>query len=89
MLQLAKYTQRSVPKLAAATGTPQLMTIPISHYVDMARLSLEIAGIEYNELAYAPLQHVLPVLNLRCASVIAGSSLCCLRWRLQVGTRAR
>ncbi len=68
MLKLAKWTQRSVPTLAAATGTPQLMTIPISHYCDMARLSLELNGIEYNELAYAPLQHVLPVLNLRCAS---------------------
>jgi hypothetical protein len=67
LLYVARNTQLDFRQKAKASGIPQLITIPYSHYVDFARWSLQSAGIKFEEHDYAPLQHVLPVLSVRVA----------------------
>ena len=64
---LARWTQPDFRRKAETSGHPQLVTIPNSHYVDLARWSLQIVGRPFEEYGYAPLQHMLPVLSIRVA----------------------
>lgn len=52
-------------KIAQQKGIPQLVTISFSHYVELARWSLEYANIPFEEHGYAPGQHILPALSVR------------------------
>ena len=65
MLKVAKFTQKNYRKLAALENVPILLTIPYSHFVEFSRFSLQLGGVKFREVGYAPGQHVLPVLNLR------------------------
>lgn len=64
-LFLAKWTQTDYLRQADVTGKPQLLAIPYSHYCELAAWSLEHAGKGFTMHAFAPAQHVLPVLALR------------------------
>lgn len=52
---------------AKQTETPQLLTIPYSHYVELARWSWLLNDKTFTESWYMPGQHVLPLLSLRVA----------------------
>lgn len=64
----AKWTERDVFGLAAAQNKGQLVTIAYSHYCELARWSLLIGGVDYNELGYAPMQHIGVALRSRVGS---------------------
>lgn len=70
LISLARWTQPNLAALAAKCAKPQLLTIPYSHFCELGAWSLRAASIEYDEHAFAPGQHVLPLLALR----LAGSS---------------
>jgi glutathione S-transferase len=53
------------PAEAQRTGTLQLITISFSHYAELARWALELAGVPYTEHGFAPGQHALPALSVR------------------------
>jgi len=65
LVNIARWTQKSVPERAAALKKPQMLSIPYSHYVELARWSMLLGGVDFDEYGYVPGQHVLPVLNLR------------------------
>ena len=44
--------------------TPRLLTIRFSHYNEFARWSLQYSKVKFVEYAYAPVQHILPLLLL-------------------------
>ena len=67
LVALARWTQRDLIKLAKAENQPQLLTIPYSHYCELAAWSLDRAAKPYREHGYAPGEHVLPSLALRVA----------------------
>ncbi|KAH8091928.1 L-cystine transmembrane transporter [Aureococcus anophagefferens] len=60
LVALARWTQRDLIKLAKAENQPQLLTIPYSHYCELAAWSLDRAAKPYREHGYAPGEHVLP-----------------------------
>ena len=65
VVKLAHLTQTDHMRRAKNTATIQLLTISISHYVEMARWCLQLCGLKYEEHGYGPVQHVLPVLSAR------------------------
>jgi len=65
MIALARWTQTDFSKKARETNRAQLITIPFSHYVEFARWTWELSKKAFDENAYLPGQHVLPVLALR------------------------
>ena len=67
LVALARWTQRDLIKLAKAENQPQLLTIPYSHYCELAAWPLDRAAKPYREHGYAPGEHVLPSLALRVA----------------------
>jgi hypothetical protein len=42
-----------------------MVTISYSHYVEFARWSLQLGGVDFEEHGYAPIEHVLPTIALR------------------------
>lgn len=64
---ISRWTQKDYLGIAANTNISQFLTLGISHYVELARWSLDIDGARYEEHAFAPFQHVLPVLSVRVA----------------------
>lgn len=54
-------------KQAKQTGKAQLLTIPYSHYVELARWSWLLTNKSVEESWYMPGQHILPMLSLRVA----------------------
>jgi len=62
---LAKWTMPDLRKIARETNVAQLMTLGFSHYTELARWTLQAAGVAFEESAYAPIQHVLPALSVR------------------------
>ena len=70
LLSLARWTQRDLLRLAAQEQRPQLLTIPYSHYCELASWALDLGGggrSGYREHGFAPGEHVLPALRLRVA----------------------
>jgi glutathione S-transferase len=67
MMFVAKWTQVDFIEKAKNTGQPQLLTIPYSHYVEMARWSWILKDKSFVESWYMPGQHILPMLSLRVA----------------------
>jgi glutathione S-transferase len=65
IVKLARFTQVDLKARASSTQRVQLLTIPYSHYCELARWSLEVADIEYDEHGYSPGAHVLQTLALR------------------------
>lgn len=65
MLLLAKLTQTDYINRAKTSGVAQFLTIPFSHYVEFGRWCLDSSGMTYEEIAFAPVAHVLPLLKLR------------------------
>ena len=59
LVSIARWTQVDLKALAASTQRAQLLTIPYSHYCELARWSLEVAGIDYDEHGYSPGAHVV------------------------------
>jgi hypothetical protein len=62
---VAKLSCENFFTTAQRKTKPQLLTIPYSHYVEFARWSLQSAKIEFDEVGFAPVQHVFPILNAR------------------------
>jgi len=50
---------------AEKSNKPQLLTIPYSHYVELARWSWLLGNKSFEENWYMPGQHILPLLSLR------------------------
>ncbi|KAG8462825.1 hypothetical protein KFE25_001598 [Diacronema lutheri] len=65
LLTLARWLSPNFFALAASSGQPILITIPYSHYNELARWALQLVGARFVEFGYSPLQHVLPVLAAR------------------------
>ena len=65
IVYLAKLTQPNFRNKAETSKINQFITIPYSHFVDFARWSLQIMGINFKEYGYAPAQHVLPIIATR------------------------
>ena len=65
MLKFLAHLFYDFPSDAKRTGVAQLVTISYSHYNELARWSLERAGVAYEEHGYAPGQHTLPALSIR------------------------
>ena len=65
IVYLAKLTQPNFRNKAETSKVNQFITIPYSHFVDFARWSLQIMGINFEEHGYAPVQHILPILATR------------------------
>lgn len=66
---IARWTQEDFIAKAQKTGKAQLMTIPYSHYVELARWSWLLSNKSFEENWYMPGQHILPMLSLRvCGS---------------------
>lgn len=65
IITLAKWTSPDFLARAKISQVPQLLSISVSHYCELASWSLKQAGIKFEEYGYAPGQHVLPVLALR------------------------
>ena len=66
MLQrLARLTQPDFKVLAASRGKAQLLTIPYSHFCEFGAWALHAARIPFEEQAFGPGGHVLPLLRLR------------------------
>lgn len=63
--KIAHWTQPNFYALANNQGKIQLLTLGFSHYVEIARWSLQLKGIKFVEHAYVPGQHILPVLAAR------------------------
>ena len=58
MLFPKRITPRSIQ-------VPHLVTIPYSHYCELARWALDFSGIEYQEVKYSPGYHAKEVGLLR------------------------
>ena len=67
LVRLARWTQPNYTKLAASRGRAQLLTLPYSHFCELGSWSLQCAGIPFDEHAFGPGQHILPLLSLRVA----------------------
>lgn len=65
MLTLASLTQPDFVKLARLGGTAQFLSVDFSHYVEFSRWCLQRKGKAFVEHAYAPGEHILPVLSVR------------------------
>ena len=65
LVTLAKWTMPDFRAVARDSNVPQLLTLGFSHYNELARWTLQAAGIAFDESAYAPVQHVLPALSVR------------------------
>lgn len=65
ILKLAQFTQKDYEKRARDSHTLQLLTISLSHYVELSRWALQLGGIRYEEHSFAPVEHVLPVISAR------------------------
>ena len=75
--KIAYWTQPNFLALANSRGKIQLLTLGFSHYVELARWSLQLKGIKFDEHAYVPGQHILPVLAARVcgeAALLSDSS---------------
>ena len=64
-VRLARWTQPDLKAMAVLNRRAQLLLIPYSHYCELARWSLEVAGIEYDEHGYSPGAHMPVTLALR------------------------
>ncbi len=62
---VAKLVAPNFRNLAERSGRPQLVTIAFSHYNDLARWTLQVSKIDFDEYGYAPGAHVLPALSVR------------------------
>ena len=67
MIALARLTQPDFRSRAMITQTAELLTIPYSHYCEMASWSLLLGKKSFVERGYMPGEHVLPLLSLRVA----------------------
>lgn len=65
MTLVARWTQVDFIEKAKRTETPQLLTIPYSHFVELARWSWLLTNKPFEESWYMPGQHILPMLSLR------------------------
>ena len=65
IVRIAQLTQPNLSTKAQAVGRAQLLTIPYSHFNEVAKFSLKVAGVPFEELAYPPIAHVLPTLATR------------------------
>ena len=70
MLSLARLTQPDFVERARRTRVAELLTIPYSHYCEMAVWSMQLSGRPTVERAYMPGQHVLAVLSVRVGGAI-------------------
>lgn len=77
IVRIARWLAPDFFAAAARTGRPHLLTIPYSHFVELARWALQLVGADFTEADYAPLQHVLPVLAARHAPTRAGEARAC------------
>lgn len=68
MKSIAQWTQKDYLDVAARSGRPQLLTIPYSHFCELAQWSLDLGGVDYEHRAFLPGQHILPVLKVRIGS---------------------
>jgi glutathione S-transferase len=62
---IAGWTQEDFIKKAKNTGKAQLLTIPYSHFVELARWTWLLTNKSFEESWYMPGQHILPMLSLR------------------------
>lgn len=60
-----RFFQTNYKERAKRTGVPQLLTIPYSHYNELAKWSWDVAGGRYEEHAFGPGGHVFPVKSIR------------------------
>jgi hypothetical protein len=67
LLRLARWLCPDFFAASRASGRPILLTLSFSHYVELARWSLQLCGVAFDEWDYSVLQHVLPVLSVRVA----------------------
>ena len=67
MIALARLTQPDFRSRARLSQTAELLTIPYSHYCEMASWSLQLGNKKFVERGYMPGEHVLPLLSLRVA----------------------
>jgi Glutathione S-transferase, C-terminal domain len=65
LVSIAQWTQPDFLALAAKHNRIQLLTIPYSHYVELARWTLQYSRVPFDEHKYAPLQHIFPILACR------------------------
>ena len=65
IVTLARWTQPNFVEKARQSGRLQLLTIPYSHYVEVARWSLQIGNIKFVEHQFSPMQHIIPVISVR------------------------
>ena len=64
-VRIARWTQPDLKALAVRKRRAQLLLIPYSHYCELARWSLEVAGIAFDEHGYSPGAHMPVTLALR------------------------
>eukprot|EP00960_Hanusia_phi_P057025 763423-Hanusia_phi.AAC.2 len=62
---IARLLSGDFRKMAEKEQRPQMVTIPFSHYVEFARWCLLYKQVQFDEHAFAPGDHVLPVLSVR------------------------
>ena len=66
---IAKWSCPDYFALSKKEGTPLLLCIPYSHFVELSRWCLQHTATPFREVGFAPVQHVLPVLNARINGV--------------------
>ena len=62
---LLRIFQTNYKERAKKTGVPQIITIPYSHFNELAKWSWDIAGKKYEEHGFAVGGHILPVKSIR------------------------
>ena len=65
LVRLAGGTQPNLFELAQRRGRAQLLTIPYSHFCELAKFSLTAGKVPFDSHDYAPGAHVLPTLAAR------------------------
>lgn len=65
VVRLARLTQPDWVRTAQRVGRPQLLTIPYSHFCELAKFALSLAHLDYDEAGYPPGAHILPALATR------------------------
>jgi glutathione S-transferase len=65
ILAISRFISPDFRSVAKSTNRPQFVTISFSHFVELARWSLQKGHIKFDEFGCAPIQHVPPVLSIR------------------------
>mmetsp|Transcript_57847 Transcript_57847/g.137659 ORF Transcript_57847/g.137659 Transcript_57847/m.137659 type:complete len:291 (+) Transcript_57847:97-969(+) len=65
VVYVAKWTQPDYKEQAKRDNRVQLLTIPYSHYNEAARWALSKAKVDFEEHAFSPGEHILPLLKAR------------------------